>query len=154
MGADVSIVQDNAYNDMISSWIQTSSGLTEDKLAVFTAEFRLFCKSEQIKDVPLHATVGFRSGTGGFKTVTTLNDVNVMRNEGGSYQFSFALPHKDTPSGEYKADIYFAGEKAKAASVSIMHSVPLVSGRHMEMLALVILAANAYYVQSKFSTSQ
>ena len=45
-----------------------------------------------------------------------------------------------------QADIFFAGEKAKAASVSIMHSVPLVSGRHMEMLAMVILAANAYYV--------
>merc|ERR1712205_102470 len=151
MGADVSIVQDNAYNDMISSYIQTSSGLTEDKMAVFSAEFRLFCKSEQIKDVPVHASISYRSGSGAFTTVATLNDVAVLRNEGGSYQFSFALPHKDTPSGEYKADIFFAGEKAKAASVSIMHSVPLVSGRHMEMLAMVILAANAYYVQSKFS---
>jgi len=27
-----------------------------------------------------------------------------------------------------------------------VHSVPLVSGRHMEMLALGVLAAHAYYV--------
>ena len=95
-----------------------------------------------------------------------------MRGRAGSYQFSFALPHKDAPSvsaliptvsrlclftltscpyflhgrarrpklvvmtrrgavltradqvmpqGEYKADVYFAGEKAKAASISMMH---------------------------------
>lgn len=96
-------------------WLQTSSGLTEDKLAVFTAEFRvghdasqqlsilcgflalflflvrlwpnrtahsqLFCKSEQIKDVPLHATIGFRSvsrplpeGRGGARLVVRARD--------------------------------------------------------------------------------
>ena len=47
-----------------------------------------------------------------------------------------------------QADIFFAGSSTKAASVSIMHSVPLISGRHMEMLAIVVLAANAYYVSA------
>ena len=55
-----------------------------------------------------------------------LNDVAVMSNEGGSYQFSFVLPAKDTYSGEYTADIFFVGQQTKAASVSMMHSMPAV----------------------------
>merc|ERR1712216_1014697 len=57
---DVSIVQDNAFNDMASSFVQTYSGVSEDKVAVFTAEFRLYCKSEQLKDVPVHASISYR----------------------------------------------------------------------------------------------
>merc|ERR1712216_206657 len=151
---DVSIVQDNAFNDMASSFVQTYSGVSEDKVAVFTAEFRLYCKSEQLKDVPVHASISYRSGSGAFKPVATLSDVAVIANAAGPYQISFVLPDKDTSSGEYKADIFFAGEDAKAASISIMHSNPVLSGRHLEILALLALGLNAFYVQSKFAVSQ
>jgi len=70
------------------------------------SQSQLFCKSEQIKDVPVHASIGFRSGSSGaFSTVPSLNDVAVLRNDDGSYQFSFALPDQDARSGEYKVRI-------------------------------------------------
>merc|ERR1712216_1044225 len=99
--ADVSIVQDNIFTDISVYQLLGANGLQETKSAVFTAEFRLFCKNEQIKDAPVHASIKFRSGSGAFSPVAGLNDVAVMSNEGGSYQFSFVLPAKDTYSGEY-----------------------------------------------------
>jgi len=151
--ADVSIVQDNIFTDISVYQLLGANGLQETKSAVFTAEFRLFCKNEQIKDAPVHASIKFRSGSGAFSPVAGLNDVAVMSNEGGSYQFSFVLPAKDTYSGEYTADIFFVGQQTKAASVSMMHSMPAVSGRHMEMLAVVLLGLNAYYANTKFAAA-
>jgi hypothetical protein len=34
------------------------------------------------------------------------------------------------------------------------HSNPVLSGRHLEILALLALGLNAFYVQSKFAVSQ
>ena len=70
--------------------------------------------------------------------VAGLNDVAVMSNEGGSYQFSFVLPAKDTYSGEYTADIFFVGQQTKAASVSMMHSMPAVV--YLSMKASIYLS--------------
>jgi hypothetical protein len=39
------------------------------------------------------------------------------------------------------------------ASVSLFHSVPLVTGRHMELLGLAALAAPLYYVSAQFAAS-
>ena len=154
---------------------------------------QLFCKTEQIKDVPVHASISYRSGSGAFSTVPSLNDVAVLRNEGGvllqsparhprllshkwnkspimcmhaqaytssivagsstrpskpppqscgtciirsgclamhiqagSYQFSFALPDKDTASGEYKVCMPLTLHKsfacAKPETTSATHS--------------------------------
>ena len=35
----------------------------------------------------------------------------------------------------------------------MMHSMPAVSGRHMEMLAVVLLGLNAYYANTKFAAA-
>merc|ERR1712216_2805 len=67
--ADVSIVQDNIFTDISVYQLLGANGLQETKSAVFTAEFRLFCKNEQIKDAPVHASIKFRSGSGAFSPV-------------------------------------------------------------------------------------
>merc|ERR1712070_849967 len=64
--ADVSIVRDNIFTDISVYQLLGANGLQETKSAVFTAEFRLFCKNEQIKISPVHASIKFRSGSGAF----------------------------------------------------------------------------------------
>eukprot|EP00961_Rhodomonas_salina_P302280 3940782-Rhodomonas_salina.3 len=55
--------QDVVYTDMATTWISTERGLLEDKMAVFSAEFRLFCKSEQVKGAALKVAIVYRSGS-------------------------------------------------------------------------------------------
>mmetsp|Transcript_29910 Transcript_29910/g.21666 ORF Transcript_29910/g.21666 Transcript_29910/m.21666 type:complete len:180 (+) Transcript_29910:1-540(+) len=152
--ADASIVQDVVYTDMATTWISTERGLLEDKMAVFSAEFRLFCKSEQVKGAALKVAIVYRSGSEAYVPKEGLSKVAVMANAAGGYQLSFALPEKQMPSGEYKAEIYFEGEDSVAASISMFHSVPFIVGRHMEMLSAGLLAMQAYVVYSKFSAAR
>eukprot|EP00287_Rhodomonas_sp_CCMP768_P033231 CAMPEP_0202853734 /NCGR_PEP_ID=MMETSP1389-20130828/90634_1 /ASSEMBLY_ACC=CAM_ASM_000865 /TAXON_ID=302021 /ORGANISM="Rhodomonas sp., Strain CCMP768" /LENGTH=265 /DNA_ID=CAMNT_0049532291 /DNA_START=12 /DNA_END=811 /DNA_ORIENTATION=+ len=154
VASDVSIVQDVAYTDMATTWISTERGLLEDKMAVFSAEFRLFCKSDPVKGAPLKVAIVYRSGSEAYVPKEGLGKVAVMANEGGTYQLSFALPEKQMPSGEYKAEIYFEGENSVAASISMFHSVPVIHGRHMEMLSAVLLAVQVYVVSTWFSAAK
>ncbi|EKX47324.1 hypothetical protein GUITHDRAFT_152080 [Guillardia theta CCMP2712] len=152
--SDVSIVQDSAYTDMATTFIPTRAGVEEDKTAVFITNFRLFCKSEQVKDVNVKASVSFRSGSGSYTVQPKLSNVAVLKDESGSYQVSFTIPERSMQSGEYKVDVFFVGESSPAASISLFHSVPIISGRHMEFLATIVLFFQAYYISGQFKTSQ
>mmetsp|Transcript_39313 Transcript_39313/g.94800 ORF Transcript_39313/g.94800 Transcript_39313/m.94800 type:complete len:174 (+) Transcript_39313:2-523(+) len=151
--SDVSITQDGVYTDVASTFLQLSSGLREDKVAVFSAEFRLFCKGELIKDEALTASVVYRSGSEAYTPKAGLKEVGVMSNSTGSYQVSFALPEDQMPSGEYKAVVSFAGEKEAVAAISMFHSVPMITGGHMEILATVVLLLQAYYALTQIKPS-
>eukprot|EP00960_Hanusia_phi_P012745 372507-Hanusia_phi.AAC.6 len=69
---------------MATTFIPTRAGVEEDKTAVsdlsdvFITNFRLFCKSEQVKDANVKASVSFRSGSGSYTAqVGSLANVGV-----------------------------------------------------------------------------
>ena len=55
-----------AVNDLILTRILVRGLLTSGIFQVFITNFRLFCKSEQVKDVNVKASVSFRSGSGSY----------------------------------------------------------------------------------------